>query len=306
MKLPAKFREYIWLVETIAKARKITFIEINRLWLETEMSEGVDLVRSTFNRHRDAIADIFGVYIECDRSDNGYYIMNDNELKQDTVQNWMLTTLSVNTVLLDSINVHDRILLERIPSDGSYVRDVVEAMKSGKRLKIMYQKYGHDESSERIIEPYCIKLYRQRWYLLAQQVTNDGKQQKGMRIFGFDRINKIDLLTEKFKLPKDFDAVEYFKDSFGVVASDGVKAEKIVIRAFGNECFFLRDLPLHQSQREISQGNGWSDFELTIRPTLDLAGQILSRGARQKVLHPQWFADQIKTMLLETTALYEE
>ena len=31
--------KYVWLVETIYKARRITFEEINEKWLETDMSE---------------------------------------------------------------------------------------------------------------------------------------------------------------------------------------------------------------------------------------------------------------------------
>ena len=60
MKIPAKFKEYIWLVNTIRKARRITFAEINEKWLLTDMSEGIELARSTFARHKDAIEDIFG------------------------------------------------------------------------------------------------------------------------------------------------------------------------------------------------------------------------------------------------------
>lgn len=41
MKSYALFQEYIWLVNTIHKAGKITLDEINRRWLDTEMSEGV-------------------------------------------------------------------------------------------------------------------------------------------------------------------------------------------------------------------------------------------------------------------------
>ena len=57
--------------EPIRKARRMTFAEINERWLETEMSGGVDLPRATFNRHNDAIEDIFGIFIDCDRQ-NGY------------------------------------------------------------------------------------------------------------------------------------------------------------------------------------------------------------------------------------------
>jgi hypothetical protein len=51
MKVPAKFKEYIWLVNTIRRAGKISLAEINEKWLRTEMSEGIELARSTFNRH---------------------------------------------------------------------------------------------------------------------------------------------------------------------------------------------------------------------------------------------------------------
>ena len=71
MRTQAKFKEYIWLVNTINKARAISFADIQKKWLETDMSEGIELARSTFNRHKDAIEDIFGIYIECNRK-NGY------------------------------------------------------------------------------------------------------------------------------------------------------------------------------------------------------------------------------------------
>jgi hypothetical protein len=71
MTTPILFKEYSWLVNTIYQARKITLEEINRKWVQTEMSGGVEIARNTFIRHRKAIENIFGIYIECDRR-NGY------------------------------------------------------------------------------------------------------------------------------------------------------------------------------------------------------------------------------------------
>ena len=61
MKSYAIFQQYIWLVNTIHKFGKLTLAEINHHWLDTDMSEGLPIARSTFNRHRDAILDMFGV-----------------------------------------------------------------------------------------------------------------------------------------------------------------------------------------------------------------------------------------------------
>ena len=59
------------------------------------MSGGLAMPRSTFNRHRDAIIDMFGIIIDCDKRD-GYrnHIANAEVLTEDTLQNWMLSTLS--------------------------------------------------------------------------------------------------------------------------------------------------------------------------------------------------------------------
>ena len=136
MKIPAKFKEYIWLVNTIRKARRITFAEINEKWLQTDMSEGIELARSTFARHKDAIEDIFGIYIDCDRQ-NGYeyYIGNDYVLREDSVQNWMLSTLSVSNVISESMSLQDRILLQEVPYEGEYLKMVIDAMKKSVRIE---------------------------------------------------------------------------------------------------------------------------------------------------------------------------
>ena len=117
MKIPSLFKEYIWLVNTIREANGITFAEINEKWLDTEMSDGVELARSTFARHKDAIEDIFGIYIDCDRQ-NGYkyYIGNEEVLSEDSVQNWMLNTLKVNNIISESMSLQNRILLQPVPA----------------------------------------------------------------------------------------------------------------------------------------------------------------------------------------------
>ena len=130
MKSYALFQQYIWLVNTIHKYRKLTLDEINQHWLDTDMSEGLPIARSTFNRHRDAILDMFGVIIECDKKDGfRYYIYNAEVLEEDSIQNWMLSTLSVNSILSESKGVYDRILLEQVPSDGDNLHKFIDAMK---------------------------------------------------------------------------------------------------------------------------------------------------------------------------------
>ena len=303
MKTPSLFKEYIWLVNTIHNAKRISFAEINEKWLRTEMSEGISLSRTTFNRHKDAIEDIFGIYIDCDRKDGyRYFIGNEEVLHEDSVQNWMLSTLTVNNLISESLSLQNRIVLENIPSNGELLERVLRAMNEGKKVTVRYRRYQATESRAFSLSPYCIKLFRQRWYLLGR--FGDG----GFAIFSFDRMEDIVISEESFKMEPDFDASEFFGECYGVVIGDGSQPVRVVIRAFGVERYYLRDLPLHHTQKEIqvSDEQDYADFELFIRPTTDFKGQLLSRGACLKIMEPQWLADVIRQWHEDSAKIYQE
>ncbi len=299
MTVSTLFNEYIWLINTIFRAGKISLREINNLWQATEMSGGLPLSRSTFNRHKNAIEDIFDIYIECDARDGyRYYIGNEEVLRENSVQNWMLSSISVNNVLRESVSLQNRILLENIPSSEVFLQLVLEAMKGASRLAIDYRRYSAAEAKHHVVEPYCLKLYRQRWYLLARM--EDGS----FRIFSLDRIEQADITSDTFVIDPDFDAEEYFYDCYGVYYDKEMKAEHIVLRAFGTERYYLRDLPLHHSQREIVASDNYSDFEYTLRPSADFIGRVLFQGSRLQVLSPRWLADEVANELRAALELY--
>jgi hypothetical protein len=303
-----KFKEYIWLVNTIYHAGEITLSEINEKWLQTEMSEGIPLSRTTFHRHRIAIEEIFGLYIDCDRN-NGYKysIGNRYVLQENSVQNWMLSTLSVSSTVSESLALKDRILLEPVSSGHEYLSTVIEAMRRSVRIKVAYQRYGADKSKDLDFEPYCIKLFNRRWYVLGHYQKTDPSDNvidDFFGVFAFDRIRSLSLTDIKFTIDPDFDAEAYFEECFGVVVHDDTMVERVVIRAFGQERFYLKDLPLHHSQREIARGDDYTDFELTLRPTMDFCNCLLSHGCHIKVLSPEWLALEIFEMHAEAARLY--
>ena len=311
MRVPTLFKEYIWLVNTIRKAGDdgITFAEINEKWLETELSEGVELARSTFNRHKDSIEDIFGLIIDCNRL-NGYryFISNEEVLGEDSIQNWMLNTLTVNNIIGEALTLQDRILLQPAPVEGDYLKMVIEAMKKSVKLAVDYRKYGDDEPRHLTFEPYCIKLFKQRWYILGHFHRNaiaDRPEVDYFGVFSFDRILNMSLTDEKFQMDPSFNAQAYFEECFGVLVNDDTVAQRIVIRVFGDERFYVRDLPIHKSQREIGQGEDYTDFELFMRPTIDLSTHFVSRSFLIKVLEPQWLADEIHHMHMQAVLMYE-
>lgn len=260
------------------------------------------MVRSTFNRHKDAIEDMFGIYIECDKKD-GFrcYIGNAEVLEEDSIQNWMLSTMSVSGMLSDSKSVHDRILLETIPSNGDNLHTFIDGMKSSNRIHLMYHRYGAEYDTEMIVDPYCVKLFNRRWYALVRS-----KGGKSFFLVSFDRVKSLEITSEKFVIDEDFDAAAWFKECYGIVRNEEFNLTTIKIRAFGREVYYLRDLPLHHTQKEVETTDKYSDFELTLRPTPDFVTPLISRGAQIKIMEPKWIADEVKKIHQEAAALYDE
>jgi len=303
MKIPILFKEYIWLIETIYEAGKITFAEINEKWLRTEESEGVELSRTTFNRHRDAILDMIGVIIECDRKDGyRYYIYNKDVLNDNSIANWLFSTLSVGNMLDENVGVQDRILLESIPSGNQDLRLVIKAMRENRRMIITYRRYGAASANSFPVAPYCVKLFKRRWYVLVRfdrpsNRDNGNGDKEALSILSLDRIENIELLQEKFTINPEFDAVAFFNECFGIVVGDGTQPVRIVLRAYGMEPHYLRDLPLHHSQREILSTEEYTDFELFMRPTSDFKASLMSRGEWLQVISPDWLAIDMQNWL---------
>ena len=292
MKASALFKGYVWLVNTIRRAGRITLREINERWLCTDMSEGIEYSRSTFRRHRAEVEEMFGINIECD-SENRYYIEDVELLREESVQQWMISTLAVSNIVSEARGLHDRILLENIPSDSELLEQVVDAMRESRCVAVCYQKYGKSDGSSWMLEPYCIKLFRRRWYLLGR--LKDG----GFITLSIDRITELQVTDETFVLDPDFDAQAYFATYYGVMQGGSEPIRRVVLRAYGNERYAMRDLPLHPSQKELEVGADYVDFAVGLHPTSDFLAQILSRGRWLKVLEPEDIAAKIKQLHLE-------
>ena len=282
------FNRYLWLVDTIYRAGTITLDEINRKWLQCEMSNGEEIPNRTFHNHRKAIEELFDINIECDRHNGcNYYIENTEELKKEGLRKWLLNTFAVNT-------------LEDYPSGEQYLIPAIEAIHNCITLEITYQSYWQDKSYTFQIEPYCIKAFKQRWYIAARSPYYNK-----VLIYSLERILEMEQTDLSFECPQTFNPKVYFDNSFGVIVDEEYDVEKIRIKVYGNQCKYFRSLPLHHSQKESETHSNYSIFDYSLRPTYDFCQAILSHGNLVEVLEPQWFRIQIGTMIQKMNQLYQ-
>ena len=151
--------KYIWFVETIYNAKRITYEEINEKWRNNALSDGLDLPSRTFHKWRIAVEEMFGLIIDCERKGGyHYYIANADELKEGNIRNWLINTFSISNLLVDNLQLHERILLEEIPSGQKYFAQIIDAMKSNNLINMTYRSYWKDNRFFRNMQYLCIKI----------------------------------------------------------------------------------------------------------------------------------------------------
>lgn len=294
------FDKYIWLVDIIYRSGKITFEEINERWLRSKLSDGIDIPLRTFHNWRAAIEQIFDININCSRKGGYYYyIENAEDIEKGGIKNWLLNTFAVNNLINESHHLKRRILFEDIPSGRQFLTPIIEAMRDNLEIELLHKSYWYDEAKIYTLQPYCVKVFKQRWYVIGYCRERDA-----MRTFSLDRIVNLHTTDTKFSIPADFNGAEYFNDSFGII-TDNKQTETIRIKVFGMHVMYVRALPLHHSQKEIETADGYSLFEYEVCPTLDLKQEIISRGNDMEVIYPEYFRNEIKKMIVELWNRYK-
>ena len=281
--------KYVWLVDTIYKAKMISFEEINQRWLNNDISEDKPLSIRTFHKWRIAIEEMFGLIIENEQGGQyRYYIQNADELRSGSMRSWLFNTLTVSNLMMDSVSIKDKVLFEEIPDGEQYLPDILEALKKNQVLGMIYQSYIRDEANTFEVEPYCLKAFKQRWYLVGHSPYYDK-----IMIYALDRVKWLGLTEKSFRYPKDFNAEEFFEDCFGIIADQSIDVETVKIKVSAGQANYLRSLTLHQTQREIERNDEYSIFTVRLRPTFDFRQEILSQGGDIEVLEPKWFRDEM-------------
>lgn len=289
------FRRYIWLIELINRKGYISFREISDAWSRSPLNEtGAPLSKRTFFNHKDAIFDTFGIEILNDRS-LGFYIGH-SDVGNDETADWMLHTLCMNNLLQENSDMRDRILVDRVPSSEKFLTNVISAMRDSKTIMLYYQSFRHPEPHGFNVRPYCVKFFKQRWYML-------GDSDLGLRVYSLDRFVDMEELDIRYELPKGFDAEGYFRNYFGIIV--GEEPVDVEIRVAADQVKYFRTLPLHKSQKEEPRKDGSSVFRYRIAPTFDFVQEILSHGPDVEVLSPLDLRESIKGDIARMASLYK-
>lgn len=213
----------------------------------------------------------------------------------------ILDAFDTLNALNSSVGYSNYIDLEKRKSGGSNnFHGILHAIKNRKQIIIGYQSYWENDASIKTLEPYLLKEFKNRWYIIAKDVSKSE-----LRTYGLDRITEFDISKKTFKYPASFVPKEHFKNSFGIIKNDSNKpVQDVVLKFSQHQGKYVKSLPLHHSQQIISDTADGLTIKLNIYVTFDLEMELLSYGAELEVLEPEFLRKSIKRKLKETLSRY--
>jgi len=299
-------QKYIWLVQTFIRAGEagLSLQEISDKW---ESRFDSPYSRRTFNNHRKDVEDVFGIYIDCNRRTNRYFIEYSEDVADENAESaWLINTFTVGKVLsMGKQRLSGRVAVENIPSGHLHLTSVMEAMSDNHEIVIEYCKYSSKEAERLTLRPYAVKESAKRWYMIAYCI-----ERQGLRVYGLDRVQSLEITDRSYKMPRGFDVDELFATSFGIYLPEQ-RAQKIVFRASGKEAKYLRDLPLHSSQCEEESGQDHVTFSIFVcakdkngKFYNDLIMEFCRYGSRIEVLSPEDVREAVASELKKAASMY--
>lgn len=282
------FSRYIFIIKKLRRG-PASFNEISDyLKRESELQDSnFNTTIRTFQRDMGEINHHFNIEIKCDRSSNIYYINCD---EQPVMNERILEAFDT----FNALNIADRLsknmyFENRKPLGTENLHGILHAINNNVQIIFSYHKFWEEEITKRTVEPYALKEFKNRWYILAKDLKDNN-----VKSFALDRLTNLEITNRKFKQKEKYNIEESFKYSFGIISPNNVEPKDIILAFDPIQGKYIKTLSLHESQQILIDNEEELQIKLKLYITHDLIMELLSYGNSMKVIKPKSLALEIK------------
>ena len=248
----------------------------------------VGFSKRTLQRDLKEIRNVFGIDIEYSKSNKGYYI------SQSETENMNFQRMIEAFDLFNSLNLAQDLtpfihLEKRRPQGTENLYGLLHAIKNKLKIKFNYQKFWEEELSQRLVEPYALKEFKNRWYVLAKDSKDNN-----IKSFALDRLTNLEITTQTYQYPDNYSIEQNYRYCFGIISPNGSEPQDIILSFDPFQGKYIKTLPLHETQQVLVDNDKETRIKLKLCLTHDLLMELLSYGGNMKVIEPKSLADEIK------------
>lgn len=244
--------------------------------------------KRTLQRDLKEIRNVFGIDIEYSKTNKGYYI------SQSETENMNFQRMIEAFDMFNSLNLAQDLtpfihLEKRRPQGTENLYGLLHAIKNKLKIKFTYQKFWEEEVSQRLVEPYALKEFKNRWYILAKDSKDNN-----IKSFALDRLTDLEITTQHYQYPDNYSIEQNYRYCFGIISPNGTDPQEIILSFDPFQGKYIKTLPLHETQEVLLDNDQETRIKLKLCLTHDLFMELLSFGDNMKVIEPKKLSDEIK------------
>lgn len=244
--------------------------------------------KRTLQRDIREIGNLFGIDIEYSKSQKGYFI------SQSESENLNFQRMIEAFDMFNSLNLAQDLtpfihLEKRKPQGTENLYGLLHAIKNRFKIRFTYLKFWEDEPSQRTVEPYAMKEFRNRWYVMGK----DNKD-NAIKSFALDRLSNLEITNQFYQYPANYNIEDIYQYCFGIISPNDEEPQDIILSFTPFQGKYIKTLPLHQTQQVIADNDQEVRIKLKLCLTHDLLMELLSFGEEMKVIEPKSLVKQIK------------
>jgi predicted DNA-binding transcriptional regulator YafY len=299
MSYQAKIKRYLQILQQIEKSKYPSIAEM----LGKIRESGIKVSDRQLKRDIESLRVEFGLDVKYSNYNKGYFIQDEDltfpyflKLLEFSQSIDLLTSyLKEGSTISEVIEFEDYNTFKGL----QYIRDIASYIENKSEIVLEYKRFDSETVKSYHFQPYLLREYMNRWYVIGHL-----KETNEIRTFGLDRIVGVQEVGTKFHKRRKNDVVAMFQNVIGINACEGntpVDLELLCNSYMGN---LLKTLPLHSSQRILSEAENEIIFSYKLIVNLELKQRLMMMATQAKVIKPLSLKLEMEMMLKEAQDFY--
>lgn len=292
-------RRYALIIEKVNTNRFPSFAGIKDFLFDN----GFEISTRTLQRDIEQIRCEFGIEITYERERNGYFIDTENSINIDGFLRLLEISNTAELLMASLKESRDTLSFIQFESFGQLrgienLKPLLSAIKNQRVVRFHHQNFHTGEVKIFTINPYLLKEYQNRWYLIGKI-----KSQDFFISFGIDRITDLIVMDEVFEQDAKNNPAALFENITGLSESES-EPQEIILSFTPIQGKYIKSLPLHKSQQIIVDNDAELRIKLKLVPNFEFRQKILMLGEAVKVIKPNSLVKDISQSLKNALAQY--
>jgi len=188
--------------------------------------------------------------------------------------------------------------LGHLAGKSDVYQKLVAAIEKRVAVQLEYESLTEWERIVTRLQPYQLLFSQHSWYVIGRSSLH-----REVRIFNLARIESLEMLDERYTVPRNFDLDRHLGNAWHLMPAPG-RDSHVIVRFTPLVARNVAEVNWHKTQQATFLPDGSLEFRVTVSGLNEIAWWILGYGDQAEVLQPAKLRHLIAQRARSMAALY--